>query len=117
MPESAVPILPSGDLGRSESFYAYLGFHVLSRSEDYLRVRHGRIEIHLFLATDHDPLLNSAGCYLRVADPETLQSTWCADGVPCLEVPDSGGYGLTRFALVDPDGNILRYGPAEPALL
>jgi catechol 2,3-dioxygenase-like lactoylglutathione lyase family enzyme len=117
LPESAVPILPSSDLARSEAFYAYLGFRVLSRTQDYLRVLHGTIELHLFLADDLDPLRNSAGCYFRVADPESLRRTWRRDGVACLEVPESDGYGLTRFALVDPDGNVLRYGPAEPAML
>ena len=115
--ESAVPILPSSDLARSADFYRYLGFRVLGRTEDYLRVRHGGIELHLFLAVDLDPFQNTAGCFFRVADPEALRRTWRRDGVACLDVPGSAGYGLTRFAVVDPDGNILRYGQAEPALL
>ncbi|HEV2633498.1 MAG TPA: VOC family protein [Actinocrinis sp.] len=117
LPESAVPILPSCDLGRSEAFYTYLGFRVLGRARDYLRVAHGAIELHLYLADELDPVHNPAGCYFRVADPEALRRTWRRDGVSCLEVPGSTDYGQTRFALVDPDGNILRYGPAEPALL
>jgi hypothetical protein len=108
--ETAVPILPSGDLGRAAAFYAYLGFQVARCGADYLRVSHGEIELHLYLAEDHDPLTNPAGCYLRVSDPAGLRDEWCTDGVDCLEVPGSEPYGQTVFAVVDPDGNTLRYG-------
>ena len=108
--ETAVPILPSRDLRRAEAYYRYLGFRVTGRGEDYLRLVHGSIELHLYLALGHDPLANSSGCYLRVADPAALRNTWCGDGIDCLEVAGSGLYGETLFALVDPDGNTLRYG-------
>ncbi|WP_034271487.1 bleomycin resistance protein [Actinospica robiniae] len=111
--ETAVPILPSRDLSRAEAFYAYLGFQVARRGADYLQVTHGEIELHLYLADDLDPLVNSAGCYLRVSDPARMRSEWCGDGVSCLEVPGSEPYGETVFAVVDPDGNTLRYGPVS----
>lgn len=110
--ETAVPVLPSGDLGRAEAFYAYLGFRVARRGEDYLQLVHGGIELHLYLADGHDPLSNAAGCYLRVLDPARLRTAWCTDGISCLEVPGSEDYGATEFAVVDPDGNTLRYGRA-----
>jgi hypothetical protein len=47
-----------------------------------------------------------------VADPARLRTTWCTDGINCLEIPGSDGYGETLFALIDPDGNTLRYGRA-----
>ena len=108
--EAAVPILPSGDLRRAESFYRYLGFGVAGRGEEYLRLTNGTVELHLYLDPGHDPLANSAGCYLRVTDPAALRAACRADGLNCLEVPGSGTYGETVFALVDPDGNTLRYG-------
>ena len=110
---SAVPILPSTDLSRSEAFYAYLGFKVLGRTRDYLRVAREAIELHLYLDPAHDPVTSAAGCYLRVSDPDALRAAWRADGIPCHEVPGSAAYGITRFAVVDPDGNTLRYGPLE----
>lgn len=111
--ETAVPVLPSGDLGRAEAFYRYLGFEALGRTADYLRMARGDIELHFYLAADHDPLTNSAGCYLRVSDPAVLRKDLCGDGLGCHEVPESLAYGVTVFALVDPDGNTLRYGPAR----
>lgn len=111
-PETAVPVLPSGDLTRAEAFYTYLGFRVRERGADYLQLAHGAIELHLYLAPGHDPATNSAGCYLRVADPVRLRKDWGTDGISCLDVPGSEAYGETLFALVDPDGNTLRYGRA-----
>jgi catechol 2,3-dioxygenase-like lactoylglutathione lyase family enzyme len=108
--EYAVPILPSGDLRRAEAFYGYLGFTVTGRGADYLQMVRGEIELHLYLAPGLDPLANPAGCYLRVADPDGLRAAWGTDGVNCLDVAESRPYGETVFALVDPDGNTLRYG-------
>ena len=108
--QTAVPILPSSDLSRAEAFYRYLGFRVVRRGGDYLQLADGGIELHLYHAEEHDPLTNSAGCYLRVADPAALRAAWCADGLNCLDVPGAEAYGRTLFALVDPDGNTLRYG-------
>ena len=112
---AAVPVLPSVDLARAEACYTYLGFRVLSRAEDYLRVARDGIELHFYLAPDHDPFANSAGCYLQIDDPEALRAVWCADGVDCLDVPAPAYYGPTVFAVVDPDGNTLRIGPARRA--
>jgi catechol 2,3-dioxygenase-like lactoylglutathione lyase family enzyme len=111
--ETAVPILPSGDLRRAEAFYRYLGFRVAGRAADYLRVARGEIELHFYLAPGLDPLSNAAGCFLRVADPAGLRTAWCDDGVNCLDVSAAPRYGETVFALVDPDGNTLRYGRAD----
>jgi len=111
---SAVPILPSLDLDRSLAFYAYLGFELLSRTADYLRVALDGAELHLYLDPDLEPVANGAGCYLRFADPGALRAAWSADRVDCLDLPDLPGaeaYGPTDFAVIDPGGNTLRVGP------
>ncbi len=110
----AVPVLPSSDLDSSRAFYVYLGFGVLDQREDYLRLHRDGIELHLYLAPGHDARTNSAGCYLKVADPDAWRATWQAHGVACHEVPGSTHYGPTTFAVIDPDGNTLRIGPAAP---
>jgi catechol 2,3-dioxygenase-like lactoylglutathione lyase family enzyme len=108
---AAVPILPSADLARTVACYSYLGFGVLGRAEDYLRIARDDIELHFYLDPGHDQLANSAGCYLRVSDPNALRAGWAADGVDCLDMPVPSYYGPTFFAIVDPDGNTLRIGP------
>lgn len=109
---TAVPILPSGDLGRSAEFYRYLGFETLALTSDYLRASWDGIEIHLYSTSGMDPVANPAGCYLRLADPESVRARWRTDGLQCLDVPVDDSYGTTTFAVVDPDGNTLRIGPA-----
>jgi catechol 2,3-dioxygenase-like lactoylglutathione lyase family enzyme len=108
---SAVPILPSVDLDQSLAFYQYLGFRLLGRAEDYLRVALGPVELHLYLDAAIEPVANGRGCYLRFADPAALRDAWSADGVACLDIPGTEDYGPTLFAVVDPGGNTLRFGP------
>jgi catechol 2,3-dioxygenase-like lactoylglutathione lyase family enzyme len=108
---AAVPILPSRDLERSRAYYAFLGFTVLDLADDYLRVGHDGVEVHLYLSPDTDPKENPGGWYLRAAEPEELRGKWSADGLECLDVPAPSHYGTTVFALIDPDGNMLRVGP------
>lgn len=107
----AVPILPSGDLERALACYGYLGFTLLGRTADYLRLALGPVELHLYLDCELDPLRNSAGCYLRVPDPAGLRATWDDDGVNCLDMPGTAAYGASLFAVIDSDGNTLRIGP------
>ena len=120
-----VPILPSSDLERSLAYYQYLGFDLLERAADYARLSWHSAELHLYPDPALDPPTNSAGCYLRVADPAALRAAWIGDGVDCLdgvgcldgvdgvETTISSHYGPTVFAVVDPDGNTLRIGPHD----
>ena len=109
-PDSAVPILPSSDLARTADFLAYLGLRIALRTQDYLQATLGDLELHYYLASGVDEGTNPAGCLLRVNDPDHQRAVWCDDGVECLEVPAPGAYGSTTFAVIDPDGNLLRVG-------
>lgn len=115
-----VPILPSSDLDRSLAYYRYLGFDLLERADDYARLIWRDAELHLYPNPAVDPLANSAGCYLKVADPDALRAAWSGDGVDCVDVVGAAEtnaptpYGPTAFAVVDPDGNTLRIGPTTP---
>ena len=57
-----------------------------------------------------------AGCYVYVEDADALFAEFLAaslpsDGIPRLQgPPNDSDYGLREFALVDPDGNLLRIG-------
>lgn len=107
----AVPILPSCDLDRAAACYRYLGFTVLGRADDYVRLALGPVELHLYLEPALDPLRNGSGCYLRVPDPAALRAAWRDDGVNCLDLPGTAAYGTSLFAVIDSDGNTLRIGP------
>jgi len=109
---TSAPILPSADLRRTRAFYCFLGFTVVDASEDYLRVRYDDAEIHFYPAPHTDPDTNASGWYLRVEHPEELREKWAADGAECLDVPVPAVFGTTVFAVIDPDGGLLRVGPA-----
>ena len=74
----------------------------------------------MYLDPAIDPLANSTGCYLAVADADALRKAWIGDGVnciDCLETTLPPRFGKTAFAVVDPDGNTLRIGPSADPLL
>jgi catechol 2,3-dioxygenase-like lactoylglutathione lyase family enzyme len=111
------PILPSRELAATAAFYERLGF---SQSglwpDEYLIVMRGEVGLHFFFAPDVDPFASIAGCYLYVADADALFAEFARLGLPGSGIPRLQGpphdsdYGLREFALVDPDGNLLRIG-------
>ena len=120
MAESAVPILPSRDLGETLAFYERLGFE--SRGAEpweawnYLIIGRGNIHLHFFGMPEIDPLTTIAGCYLYVEDADAVHEEWrgVVERDPAtgsrLEEPMDTHYGMREFALVDPSGNLVRVG-------
>ena len=120
MTESAVPILPSRDLGETFAFLERLGFENAAAhwSEwNYLIVRRGGIELHYFAHPEIDPFTTDAMCYLRVPDADALYDEWSEIGVESdpstgsrLMPPETTEYRMREFALVDKSGNLYRIG-------
>jgi catechol 2,3-dioxygenase-like lactoylglutathione lyase family enzyme len=111
------PILPSRDLAATAGFYSRLGFEQSGLWEDeYLIVMRGDVGLHFFFAPDTDPGASNAGCYLYVQDADALHAEYerlglPSEGIPRLHgAPEETDYGLREFAVVDPDGNLLRIG-------
>jgi catechol 2,3-dioxygenase-like lactoylglutathione lyase family enzyme len=120
---ASAPILPSRDLEATAAFYERLGFEQDGLwPEEYLIVVRGRVGLHFFHHADLDPWSSIAGCYLYVRDADELWRELAAldlpaEGIPRLHgEPEDTDYGAREFALVDPDGNLLRIGsfPDEP---
>jgi catechol 2,3-dioxygenase-like lactoylglutathione lyase family enzyme len=116
------PILPSRDLAATAAFYARLGFEQTRLwPNEYLIVTRGDVGLHFFFAPDVDPWTSIAGCYLYVSDVDSPFAEFARlglprEGIPRLHgAPQDSDYGLREFAVVDPDGNLLRIGsPADP---
>jgi catechol 2,3-dioxygenase-like lactoylglutathione lyase family enzyme len=118
--ERAVPILPSRDLRATLMFYERLGFEnrgAPPEAWDYLIIGRGGIELHFFGHPEVDPLTTDAMCYLHVDDADALHAEWLAIGVEPdpttgsrLVPPSRTAYGMREFALVDPNGNLVRMG-------
>jgi catechol 2,3-dioxygenase-like lactoylglutathione lyase family enzyme len=121
----AIPVLPARDLAATLAFYERLGFVPQGspwQTYRYLIVARERYELHFYEDAEVDPLTTAAGCYLRVADADGLHAEWEAIGVlhdratgSRLVAPSTTDYGMREFALVDPNGNLLRIGSAPSA--
>ena len=115
MTDRVTPTLPSRDLAATSAFYARLGFRELFRDAGWLIVARGPLQLEFFPHPTLDPRANYGGCCLRVGDAQALHDAFGAAGLPAdphgiprLTPPRPQPWGFREFALVDPDGNLLR---------
>jgi len=113
----AIPILPCRSVAATTEFYRRLGFeggaHEFDR--DYAILRRGQVELHFFTHRDLVPAESFAGCYIRVRDVQSIFESCSAGGLPAAGRPridrlEDKPWGLREFAIVGPDGNLLRIG-------
>lgn len=112
----AIPILPSRSLNDTLSFYRRLGFDGKVHDHgDYAIVTLDTLEIHFFTHRELCPAESSAMCYLRVSDVERIYSAFALarlprKGIPRQDALEEKPWGMREFAIVDPDGNLIRIG-------
>jgi catechol 2,3-dioxygenase-like lactoylglutathione lyase family enzyme len=113
----AIPTLPSRSVAATVAFYKGLGFEggVHEFNSSYAILRRGAVELHFFTHEELVPAQSSAGCYIRVLDVERIYRDWSASqlprkGIPRMDSLEDKPWGLREFAIVDPDGNLLRIG-------
>ena len=113
----AIPTLPCRSVSAATEFYRRLGFEGGAHefNNEYAIFRRGAVELHFFTHKELIPAESSAGCYIRVLDVESTYKA-CAvndlpsSGIPRMERLEDKPWGLREFAIVDPDGNLLRIG-------
>lgn len=114
----AIPILPSRSLSDTVAFFRRLGFDGEIHSfGNYAILRRGTVELHFFTNNELRPTESSAGCYIRVSDVETIYREFTVaelprNGIPRQDSLETKPWGMREFAIVDPDGNLLRIGQA-----
>jgi catechol 2,3-dioxygenase-like lactoylglutathione lyase family enzyme len=114
----AVPILPVRDLGAALAFYARLGFDVRSYAGgDYGDAFRDEVEIHLGRVPEGDR--SKASAHVHVLDAKAVAAEWRAAGGE-VHGPQDTEWGQHEGALVDPDGNVIRFGspiraPRDPS--
>lgn len=102
------PIFPVRDLNASMAHYQRMGFATRAyEGGGYGFATRGRAEIHLGLSEDTGSRQSSA--YLFVDDADELSDEWCTAGVYVHEPVDTE-WGMHEGAVVDPDGNVVRFG-------
>jgi len=109
-----VPQLPSLNLERTSQFYRQkLSFREVGRYPDLLLLKLEEQELHFWLTTD-DTFGAACSCYLRVQGIESLHEEYAA--VPGLMRAEHAlavrPWGMREFYIVDPDGNLLKFGEA-----
>lgn len=101
------PIFSVRDVDAALDFYRRLGFSVRKyKGGGYGFAELDDIEIHLGEPMkDHHP----GSAYLFVEDADQLAAAWSAAGVE-VRAPEDMEWGQHEGALVDPDGNVIRFG-------
>jgi len=110
------PIFAVHDLTVALEYYERLGFAVRAYAKGgYGFASRDGLELHLGVVPDGDDRTGSA--YLFVDDADELAAAWQAAGVE-VHPPRDTEWGQREGAVVDPDGNVIRFGspmrtPAE----
>lgn len=106
--ERIAPIFAVRDLDAALAYYERLGFAVRAYSGGgYGFATREGVELHLGVVPDERWTRNSA--YLFVADSEELAAAWRSAGVE-VHPPEDTEWGQHEGAIVDPDGNVIRFG-------
>jgi catechol 2,3-dioxygenase-like lactoylglutathione lyase family enzyme len=113
----AIPTLPSRSISKTTEFYRRLGFKGGAHqfNSDYGIFLRGEIELHFFAHKELVPSQSFSGCYIRVLDVESIYGVMSAAqlprvGIPRIDALEDKPWGIREFAVVDPDGNLLRIG-------
>lgn len=110
---AVVAQLPSTNLERTSQFYRQqLGCREVGRYPGLLLLKWEEQELHFWLTIDATP----GSCYVRVQGIEGLHAAYAA--VPGLVRAEHTlavrAWGMKEFHLLDPDGNLLKFGePVE----
>jgi catechol 2,3-dioxygenase-like lactoylglutathione lyase family enzyme len=111
--------LPAKDFAATASFYQDLGFTVDFQDEGWMILSRGELELEFFPHPDLAPSDSWFSACVRVADVDALHRAWSQvgipeQGIPRLTAPRDEAWGLRMFALVDPNGSLLRCMAPRP---
>lgn len=107
--------LPSRNLDKTAEFYETLGFVTGFKDDGWMIMRRGGLELEFFPMPELDPKQSWSSACVRVDDLDALYADFKRAGlptdcwsVPRLTPPKREPFGLRLFALIDPDGSLLR---------
>src|ERR1017187_845778 len=113
----AIPMLPSRSVSDTLAFCRRLGLDgkILGDRDSYAILTRGTVELHFFTHSELRPAESCAGCYVRVLDVKEVYQAFALaqlpeKGIPRMDVLEDKPWRMREFAIVDPDGNLLRIG-------
>lgn len=110
-PARCIPILPSLDIAETLEFYCgRLGFTGEAYG-DYALLNRDAMELHFWLTRDPSHP-EHASCYIRGGQVPALFDEYAAANVPGLATFEVKPWDMQEFTIVDPHGNLLRFGCA-----
>jgi len=118
---SICPIFPSSNFKTTSEFYEQLGFVVgaLYEKEGYLILEREDVELHFNRDDSLDPAKSVHSAFVRVTDARELSEKYLQlalplEGIPRVTYAEDKPWGICEFAIVDPDGHLLRVGHELP---
>jgi predicted enzyme related to lactoylglutathione lyase len=105
------PVFPVSDLAAALDYYRRLGFGTRQwRGGGYGYLTFDGAEIHLGAVVDIAANADRRStAYLFVEDADALARTWVAAGGD-VRPPQDTEWGKREGVLIDPDGNVIRFG-------
>jgi hypothetical protein len=104
------PIFPVRDLSVSLRHYQRLGFSTRAYDKGgYGFAALDGAEIHLGVVVPGGAATAPASAYLFVEDADELAQAWASAGAD-VGVPEDTEWGQREGVVIDPDGNIIRFG-------
>lgn len=107
--------LPARDLAATSAFYAKLGFAEAFRDDGWMILTRGPLMLEFFPHPELDPWSSWFSACIRVDNPDALLAEWRGARLPAdrTSIPRLTGFfkpgaAPRMFALVDPDGSLLR---------
>ena len=78
-------------------------------------LQHEEVELHYYRDDSKDPSKSEYSAFVRVVDARVLatnfeQLSLPTEGIPCITRAEDKPWGICEFAIVDPDGHLLRVG-------
>ena len=104
------PVFAVHYLSASLAHYRRLGFETTEYAGGgYGYAKRDGIEIHLGLVPAGDALPIRSTAYVWVDDADELAETWRSTGAD-VRGPEDTEWGQHEGAVIDPDGNVIRFG-------
>jgi catechol 2,3-dioxygenase-like lactoylglutathione lyase family enzyme len=104
------PVFGVRDLAASLAYYGRLGFETREyEGGGYGFATRGGVELHLGLVPEDDPHAVRSTAYIWVDDADEVAQAWRSVGAD-VRMPQDTDWGQHEGVVIDPDGNIIRFG-------